>query len=106
MKLTPENRKIDRTSNLIPLLFTEFAEYALQRPLSLNLMFLFQPNATWTADRMADVTLENVDVTPDGPEVDANNFRVTFDARNTANVETAHVSAPRDGMDGTALYVS
>lgn len=66
----------------------------------------FQLSAIWTAAPMANVTLENVDVTQVGRDQNANNYLVTVDVKNTVNAEMVLVSARRDGTDATVPYVS
>lgn len=68
--------------------------------------FLLQLFAAWTAVFTAFATRENADAIPAGRELDATSFLAILVARSMDSVATAPASAPRDGMDDTAPYVS
>lgn len=55
---------------------------------------------------MAFATRESADARPAGRERDATSFLAILVARSMDSVATAPASAPRDGMDDTAPYVS
>jgi hypothetical protein len=69
-------------------------------------IFILQPCVAWIVALMVAVIKENVSATQAGQVIVVTCCHVIQGAQSMVSARTEHVSAPKAGMENTALFVS